>query len=143
MGILSDFFLADPSDAPRYRPGSPGHLEPDASDLAEFKNLMNLQIEILWSILEGKEWDSAAHGLAYLEVGEEDEACLFQFPAALVSRIAALNESEISAAAASWAGTEELLRWEPEHAEEVIRELVRLSRRSLATGKGLFLWCSL
>lgn len=147
MGLLADFFVADQHDALRY---ARRHRDADDGDAiraalapVESKGLTSVEIGTLWAILEGADWDAGRHGLASIDLGDDEaDAWLERFPDGLVQRLAAATPEQLDGAARAWAATEEL-RCDAADLRPGLDELQRLSRRAIAEGRSVFLWGSL
>jgi hypothetical protein len=143
MSIISDFIVATASDAHAYAQWSASG-ETSASSrytVAGYNGLTDLDVSTLWAIVTGEEWDIDVHELPG-EPGDEDEdSMLSQFPAPLVSALAALQEPALAGIAAQWAQAEEL-DWEPEELLPVVSDLRRLAAQASSQGKHLYLWSS-
>lgn len=133
MAILSDIFVATPTEASGYAPASGGFHR------IQLKGLTNLEFGTLWAIMQGAEFDFDTHDLK--ELNNSGNTWLFRFPAAFVSDLAALNEAAIAAAATPWAESEEL-QWPVAEAQSAITALALLSKAAQSSGKELFLWGS-
>ncbi|WP_157622886.1 hypothetical protein [Solimonas soli] len=119
MAILSDIFVATPTEAFCYTLASRGFHR------IQLKGLTNLEFGTLWAIMQGAAFDFDTHDLK--ELNNSGSTWLFQFPATFVSDLAALNEAAIAAAAAPWAESEEL-QWPVAEAQSAITALAQLSR---------------
>jgi hypothetical protein len=135
MSVLTELFVDDEQKASTYNPATAAGIE-----RAQLGGLTNLEFETLWAIVEGEEWDVEKHALR--EVASGDSFWVHQFPAEYVAQLQALGPSEISAAAATWAATDEIMA-APEDVSPVIDQLVALARSATKTGKGLFIWTAL
>jgi hypothetical protein len=138
MSILADLFVAKPEDAPEYEEAMG---ESDARfEVEQFKGFTQLELEILWAMLEQKEWDPERHALAFVE--EPGDSWLCRFPDELVDRLAALAPAEVGPLSTKWAAIEEL-NAPPDEIAPVTEALVRLAKSAKTSGRGLFLWGSL
>jgi hypothetical protein len=135
MSILSDIFLATPAEAPAYD-GSVSSIE-----RLQTKSLTPLELSLLRALLSGEEWEVSRIN-EFSEVVSSDEEWIFQFPTAFTQMLATLGEAEVETSSREWAETEELA-CEPGEIQPVVEELVLLARKSVASGKPLFLWMSL
>ena len=159
MGILSDFIVADPTDA--------GAIDA-ATDRARWptyqsKGFTQLEVAYLHFLLAGadphaptsppkvvvnpftKREATVSVLVAYLD----EFTCLLQtegswvhrLPEALVAEIA--TATNLASIAEAWAGCEELHGAEPKSLRDVLIELQRLARLAKAEKKSLLLWTSL
>jgi hypothetical protein len=140
MSILTDIFVSAPADARKYEALRAGGRLGSQFEVAEFNRLTNLEFGTLWAIIQGEEFDFDKHALE--KMAPAADTWLFGFPAKYVQALAALTEPTIEEVAEAWADTEEL-QWEPDEAQEVVAEMVRLAKLACATSKGLFFWGSL
>jgi hypothetical protein len=144
MGMLADLFVASMEDALQYE-GSPydetGTIE--KYQRVEYKGLTGLEFGVLWAMLLGEEWDARRHMLTDVKFGEEGESWLHGFPSELVQLLGNLDDARLDAVASRWIGTEEMANWRPQEAKQLLVDVRRLSRESLSSGNGLFLWGAL
>jgi len=130
LGILADFFTADPADALRYanRLDDPdqGAAVTRLLNPIECKAITCLEIEMLWAILEGTQWDVDRHFLENTVIADDEESWLQRFPDALVA----------------WAATEEI-ESDPADLQSLLDDLQRLARQATDAGKSVYLWGSL
>jgi len=74
MGILADIFVAAPDDADSYAElvldGKP---PADRFDYEQFGGFTQLELEILWAMIDGREWNPDDDGLE-MAFDPEDEA---------------------------------------------------------------------
>ena len=77
--------------------------------------------------------------------GSEDGPWVFQLPAALVQRLAALEEPQLSSVAVAWAATEEFVldRWAAQDVRRVLEDISALARGAQAPEQVLFLWMAM
>jgi hypothetical protein len=106
-------------------------------EVAQFKGLTNLEFGTLWAIIRGEAFDFDKHALESL--APQEETWLFRFPDTYVQELATLTPAQAKKVAVAWASTDEL-QWEPSEAEEVLNELIRLSKLAGSPSKGLFFW---
>jgi hypothetical protein len=140
MGILADLFVADPADAVSYETfiGSPPPA--DRFEVHQLGGLTQLELEILWAILDGEEWSPKRYSLE--PVGEPGESWLFRFPAPFVERLRMLAPADMPSAATKWGAIEELA-CDGKTIRPVLEALVSLARSATTKRRALFLWGSL
>lgn len=143
MGILSDFFVANPTEALRYanrieEPDEGDEIE-ELLDPAQYKRFTDLEITMLWAILEGKEWDVDRHTLEYVEIGEDSDAWLDRFPDELTMLLTRLDSGSLGPMLEKWANTEELA-CDPAELHPVMEDLRRLANEAIAKKKSVYLW---
>jgi hypothetical protein len=139
MAILTDIFVASPTDAPKHEALQAAGRLGNLFEVVMFKGLTDLEFGTLWAIINGAEFDHDKHAFEVLT--SPGETWLGRFPTPFVQKLAALNPAQIKKIAAPWAATEEL-QWAPAEAEEVLVELARLAKLAGSTSKGLFCWGS-
>ncbi len=143
MGILSDFFVANPDEALRYANRIE---EPDEGDEIEellnpvqYKRFTDIEITTLWAILEGKDWDVDRHSLEYVDLGEDNDAWLNRFPDELTALLTQVDAQSLAPVLEQWANTEEL-SCEAAELHPVMEDLRRLAAEAVARKKSLYLW---
>jgi hypothetical protein len=143
MGVLADFFSADPDTALRY-----AHRLDDSDEgeeivrllhPAHYKNITGLEIGLLWAILEDREWDASKHLPEDIDLGEDGEAWLHRFPDELAQLLAYADQDGLTRAALRWAETEEL-DCDPAELRPLLDDLQQLARNAAAGGKSVYLW---
>jgi hypothetical protein len=144
LGILADLLVASTADALLYNESAETRESPppDRFERVEYKHFTGLEFGTLWAIMDGVEWDVDRHMLRDVTHGEEGESWLEEFPAELVTTLAALDDSRIAGLAEVWGKTDEL-KWLGGNFDEVVANLVRLARMAVREGKGMFLWGAL
>ena len=145
MGILADLFVATPPEAATYEETLLRNrvVAEERFAPAQYRNLLDLNFSILWSILANETWELEKHQLKAVILEPPGETWLFEFPAPFVRFLAELDDDEAELAAAKWAATEELQCWKTSDTLPVILDLRRLARSTMSTGDGLYLWGSL
>lgn len=159
MGILSDFVVADRSEAAAVADA----VRRDRWPSLEAKGFTNLQVGLLHFALTGadpnvpvspprfvknpftKKDMPVTVGTAYLDgfalLQDSGEAWVHEVPVSLVTELA--DAASLKEAAARWAGSEELRGAYPADLEAILIQLQRLARLALEQEKSLFLWTSL
>ena len=104
MGIMTDFVIADPSDAERVGESSPS--EPDF-EWFETKGVLEHQVAALRTAALGIPFDPKARLpeslVKALYLASEEGPAIYQVPPDLVERLAALDEDGLTAVAEGWA----------------------------------------
>jgi hypothetical protein len=159
VGILSDFIVADPSQA-----GSIGaSVDRGPWPALQSKGFTVLEVGLLHFALTGE--DAAAHvnprrfvrnpftkkdqpvtvlGAyvdAFRRLEEGEGWWVHELPASLVAEVA--NANDLGAVAEKWAAFEELRGADRDHLAELLVELQRLARLARAQRESLLLWTSL
>jgi hypothetical protein len=144
MGILADFFSAATADARLYAlPSSQSdHVLEARIAPAKYKGFTSLELEMLWAILEGGEWNPEVHVLLDESIPGDDESWLYRFPEQFVALLADATPDAIGKANAAWAATEEL-RCSPDDLAPVVTDLQSIARKSRLTGQPMYLWGAL
>lgn len=145
MGILSDLFVATPEEAVTYEKAM---LENRAAaekrfSPAQYRNLLDLNFSMLWSIVAAESWDPHKHQLKTVVLEPPGETWLFRFPKPFVRLLSELEDDNVQLAAEKWAETEELQHWQARDTLPVIADLRCLARTAVSDNKSVFLWGSL
>jgi hypothetical protein len=143
MGILADFFVAEPKQAARYARAIE---EPDeGAEIRallrprEWKAFTGLEFGTLWAILEGEPWDVKKHMLEDAEHGDDGDWWLQRFPIRLVDLLKTLGGAQLDAVLDAWAKTDEL-RCAPSELKPVLMDLQILAREVRDGETSLYLW---
>ncbi len=143
MGILADFFAAEPADAERYEALMLDQAVPPEFHAVQYKGLTSLELETLWAIAESRAWSAQEDTLEFIGDDKSDaESWLFRFPERFVDVLAAMSATDLKRAAAEWGATEEI-ELPAEEVAPILRDLVELAKYARATKRGLYLWGSL
>jgi hypothetical protein len=138
MGLLSDFFIAEPVDATTYGGEDPY----PAADCCQYKDLSPLQAAQILAVLRGVPYDVSLLNEFPLVHEETDEGpWTVKIPDDMVAALAQLKESDLGAQSLAWSeATKEELNWDAAEFEPIVRDLIRLARAARGSGKSLFLW---
>ena len=143
MGVIADFFIADPAEAIRYanRIEEPHEGEEIALLLnpVQFNGITDLEIGTLWAILERSEWDIEKHMPEDIYVEEDGESWLHRFPDELTSLLANSNADGLESASEQWAKTEEI-DCDAADLQPLLKDLQSLARQAISTGQSIYLW---
>lgn len=140
MGVLSDFFIASDSDALDY---DGGQSIADA-DRRQFKQITPLEAASILAVLRDENDPLMLIDEFELLTPEDAEHWTMSVPIDMVEKLARLPTSDVPQLAAKLSHfTEEELAWSQEEFEFVVTELADLARKSVATGKRMFLWNSM
>ena len=135
MSVLADIYISRDDEAVKY------DTTPDQfTDRAQYKGMTPLEVSMLWSIMQGTEWDVALMDEfpCLLQIGG-GEHLIHKFPAEMVSELSKLSPDRAATVSAAWAATEEL-RCSPEDIRPTVDDMVRLAGRALESGRSMFLW---
>lgn len=140
MGILSDFFIANPTHAPNYAGGDAF----DAADKCQLKSITPLQAAQFLAVLRGREYDVDLLGEFQLITPEDAEEWTTTVPQDMLEGLARIGDGEITDIATQFAqATAEELGWSPDDFAPIVADLSTLARRAAETGKEMYLWNSL
>ena len=137
MGILTNFVIADPSEAKQVCASSPS--EP-MFQWFETKGVTEPEVAALWAATFGQPFDPAAPWPDTLRntlaIRGEDGPGVCQVPPDLVERLAEMDEAGLVTVAERWAAGG-LIR--PDGARHVVQGLADLCRRARSQGKAVLL----
>jgi hypothetical protein len=136
MSIIADVILASAQQASQYDASE----DCAAVERIELNDITELEVSVLWSIIDEVEFDFDEHELEFVDSNEEIN--LYLFPDSLIFSLAKLNKGEIESFSAEWADIEEM-QWPHDRALEVLTSLVSLAQKAKAQAKSLYLWSSL
>ena len=137
MGILSDFFIANPSPVPKYEGGE----GIDDADKCQFKGLTPLQGGQFLAVLRGQEYTVDMISEFKLVTPEDAEDWTMSVPQDFVAALAKLEPDEIPKLAGKFAeATAEELGWSPDDFVPIISDLSALARRAIGNRKTMYLW---
>jgi hypothetical protein len=136
MALLADLYISTPAQAVGYDTNQSAPQE----DRAQYKSFSPLELSILQSLLEGREWDVSLMD-AFTCILERDggERLIHQLPDGFRERLASLDDGAVTAASEAWAKTEELA-CAPAEVRPVIADLRCLALRARSSGRAVFLW---
>jgi hypothetical protein len=137
MGMLSDFFVASPSDAVTYTEDTPF----PAADCCQYKDLSPLQGAQILAVIRGVPYDvSLLHEFPLVHEAGEDGPWTVKIPDDMTAALAHLKESDVGSQALAWSGaTKEELNWDASDFEPIVRDLIKLAYAAQESGKSLFL----
>jgi hypothetical protein len=146
MGVLTDFVIADRTDAHRVC-----YSKCPSRDFTglNVKGIDIVTLGALNAILTGGEFDPGFMdmGDGFICCGGEDGPWVFEVPADLVQRLAKLNEDQLVSAAIKWAATEEFspkyANWPIERVHQVLGDLTILCKRAAGERKSVLMWMCL
>jgi len=132
MSIASHFFVATPEDAARndgLEGGSDEHR-------AIFYRVMDTGIKPLYQIIAGEEcpkFEPAAMNDDFTEI-------TFTFPAEVVSRFAAFDDSRFDSVIDEWRVTDDVPYDNDGDLRDLLKALVQLARKATDDGLNMYLW---
>jgi hypothetical protein len=138
MGIMSDFVIADESEAEAVCASSPSESD---FEWFETKGVDNFQLAVLLAAAFDRPFDATArlpNSMSdALAIASEEGPAVYQVLPELVERLASLDEAGALAAADRWAAaTNEIRR---DGARSVLPGLAAFCRRAREKGKGVLL----
>ena len=136
MGILSDFFVADPERAKAIKNVS----ELPSNCYAMYKGFTELELGFLWQIHDNKPLDFDP-SLGFQLISEAEETFTTEFPPEFTNILSNLNDDAIPNLAIKWAACEEL-SCDGKDLIPVIEDLRRLAQLANAKNRRLYLWNS-
>jgi len=147
VGVLTDYFIArDDRDAARAHKstGGPKGL---GFETAQWKTIDPVvTLATLDEVVTGRdalEWIRSGAPDSRIAGSDGDEHWVFRVYDHHRAVLESIRDDQIKDVARRWGATEELADWEPQDVEEILRDLVRLSRIARETGQGLYCWVSL
>ncbi len=132
MGVLTDF-VAVPRGAATAVCASRSR---DFGGI-DAKGVDTIKLATLHALLTGGEYDPSFMNDSLCSEGDEGP-WVFEVPAALVDRLAALRVDDLASVASRWAMTDELRldEWPPDAVREKLEEIAELCRSARAAGNG-------
>ncbi len=145
MGVLTDFVVADLSDAKRVCDSSCPSKEFAGVDA---KGVSTVMLGKLFAILTKTDFDpSFIGGEELLSEGGDDGPWVFRVPDSLVQQVSTLDEGQRGAVATEWAKTEEFSpkygNWPADAVSAVLEEFAKLCRQAVNEGKSVMMWLCL
>jgi hypothetical protein len=137
MSILAEFFVSSSDlvagyDLRRW----------PAVDVFKAGGLIPMHLEILWAILQGREWDVDLID-EFEQVGGNGESdWTVRFPSGLTSILAEATPGQLDAARIKWAAVEEMSA-DPKELIDLMNGLQRLAKNAIASDRSMYLWGSL
>lgn len=146
LGMLAEFFVADPTEAMRYVNRMDELDEGEEIEClvksVQFNGVTGLEIGTLWAILESTQWDVKKHMPIDVDIDEEGESWLCRFPDELTRLLASSDEGGLASASEQWAKTEEL-NCDPADLLPLLEDLQSLSQQAVAKGQSIYLYSCL
>jgi hypothetical protein len=143
MGVLTDFVVADRSDARRVCDASCPSREFAGLDA---KGIDTVKLGKLYAILVGGKYDPSFISGPVCDGGEEGP-WVFVVPPDLVQRLAGLAPHQLAQVGEKWASVEEFSprydNWPIERVQKVLGDLSALCRQASNEGKAILMWMCL
>jgi hypothetical protein len=142
MGVLSDLVVAPENDAERV---ANAEAPSQAFGGIDIKGIDSVKFGTLHSIVVGRPFEELLPDYEPVVTVSDEGPWVFRIPSGLVSRLAAISETERAGLAKRWARTEEfsLDGWADSDVSEALDAISTLARRAMASGQALFLWMCL
>lgn len=143
MGVLTDFVVADDSDAQRLGD------ERDAFDGIDAKGLGQVEMGTLYAILSDTEYDESflVDDSSFAYTASDDGPWVQRVPGDMVRRLAAMADEDLPRIAEAWSQTEEFdpkyFGWKREDIDTFLPEIRRLAQQAIQEKKTLFMWTCL
>jgi hypothetical protein len=136
--MLGEFFAAraDEVDDAVVEDGPFGRYE-----TVEAKTVSSVSIATLGEILGAGTYDALVESASSGPQAPDGESGVDPVPREITEALA--TATDLDAAAAAWAKTDEMADWDRDDVREVIRELAALSVKARATERDLWFWWSL
>ncbi len=146
MGVLTDFVVADVSDAEKV-----GEADNPSQEFTgiDAKGIDQIKMGKLYAILTRTDHNPEfmAREESFLYSASEDGPWVQMVPEEMITRLARISESQIPAIADEWGNTEE---FEPEYSrltkEDIatfVHQIAELSRMALSEKKSILMWTCL
>src|SRR5262245_54177269 len=140
MGVLSDLILATEAELASVPPDAvPINVLPGL----DVKGIDLVKIGTLHALLAGRDFDPSLQGFPMVSGEEsEDGPWVFRCPDDLITRLAAVSDTDVPRVATRWAATEEfrLDGWDPGEVAVAFRKMRDFARRAKDEGKPIHLW---
>ncbi|HEV2294708.1 MAG TPA: hypothetical protein VGR35_12715 [Tepidisphaeraceae bacterium] len=138
MGVLADIYVASRNEAAEYD-ADPKRF---AAEAASWKLFTELELSILWALLQGREWDvELMDRFENVLTKDGGERMITRLPDEFIDDILSVDEGRIEQAVNEWAVSEEL-GCDPEEVRPFVDDLKRLAQVARSSGRSLFLWNS-
>jgi hypothetical protein len=145
VGVLSDFIIADRTEAAAINQAKGGHLE--QWTCLESKGIDSVKLGTLWAILSRTEYDPAFMDMdvCVLDQPSDEGPWLMLVPSKLVSAVAALDGYLAKSVAREWGKSEEFQMggWSEDAVVEWFQDFIAFAQTAQTAGKDLLLWMSL
>ena len=142
MGVLTDFVVADLSDAKRVCDSPCPSKDFGGVDA---KGVNTVMLGKLFAILSKSDFNpSFIGGDELLSEGGDDGPWVFRVPDSLVQQVSVLGEGQRREVATEWSKAEEFYdNWSAESVFAVLEEFAKLCRQAVTEGKSVMMWLCL
>jgi len=141
MGMLSEFFIAEPRDVAKYDDEDAAFPE---ADCCRYKHLGVLEVERLCAVLRAIPFESALSDFDVVHQESDEGPWTTKIPDDVTALLAQFQESDVAPLALAWSeATKEELGWDASGFGPIVRDLIRLARAANHSGKSLYFWLCL
>lgn len=136
MGVLADIFVSSPDRAADYDADP----KPFQNESASWKQFTELELSILWALLQGREWDVEMLD-RFDKILEKDggERMVTRLPDEMLRDVLAADDTRRDRALSEWAASDEL-SCDVADVRPFWDDLGRLANVAVNSGRGVFLW---
>ncbi len=136
MSVVADIYVSTPQRAAEYD-GDPNLFQ---NESASWKQFTSLELSILWSLLQGREWDVAMMDrFEEVLVVDDGDRIITRMPDEMLHDVLAADDAKRDRVLSEWAASEELA-CDVEEVRPFWDDLKRLANVAVTSGRGLFLW---
>lgn len=141
MGVLTEFFIAKPSDLRHLH----GEVRPsDIFTATDFKGVSFEELTDLRMLITqtAKMTDDDIEQESTLVFNHNDQSLVYQLPVAFRDVLAASDDLRMNGLAEAWLQTvrEDVALWDTADVERGLRDVIELSRQARQTDHMLYLW---
>ena len=140
MPSPADVFVATPEVASTYTERALTYEIRRMPNRVEYFGIDALELGFLWAMLAGEEWDVKKHMLTELHFGTHSDAGLMLFPPDFVALLANIDDANTKKVAEDWSRIVERRDADKKWAARLLKDLIRLARKSRKSNMGLYLW---
>jgi hypothetical protein len=141
MGVLTQFFIATPTELQQFR----DDIRPsDMFTASDFKGVSFEELDDLRMLITQipKTTPADVEHESVLVFNHNDQSLVYQLPVSLRDMLAANDDSRISDLALAWLQTvpEDVALWDPADVKRGLRDVIGLSKQARQTDQMLYLW---
>ncbi len=136
MSIFSDLYISTSDQADQYNTQNPFA----DNERIRCSDITIVELSLLWTLVEKREWNpDQLKEFACVSRRKDGECSIHRLPERLIEALATIHPDKVRAIAVNWAEAPEIAS--PASAmEPLIRTLIELAVRALATRRELFIW---
>ena len=136
MSVLADIYVSSPERATDYDTDQ----TPFRNESASWKQFTELEMSMLWALLQGREWDvDLMDRFDKVLVKDGGERLITRLPDELLYEVLAADDGARDRVLTDWAASEEL-SCDVEEVRPFWDDLKRLADVAVTSGRGVFLW---